>query len=109
MKAKEFSPEYQEALKRLPLPELKSHKIIYFLWLDDQVMELWSEYLNMKCYSGDDPEEYERIQSKIEDKLLLIDHFEMYLDALRLHLTYTEIDKWTIKNNYYKKHIYNRF
>ena len=27
----------------------KKQKILYFLWLDDQVMTYWSLYLDMKC------------------------------------------------------------
>ena len=109
MKPQEFSPEYEARLRCLPLPEAQEDKIVYFLWLDDQVMELWSEYLNMKCFFGDNLETDKTIQEKIDKKLQLIDHFEMYLDALRLHVTYNEIDKWTLDNNYWKRYIYNRF
>lgn len=109
MKVKEFSPEYEAKLRLLPLPESKSAKIVYFLWLDDQVMELWSEYLNMKCFFGDNTEEDAKHIQKMDKKLMLVDYFEMYLDALRLHITYDEIDSWTIKNNYWKRYIYNRF
>ena len=42
-------------------------------------------------------------------KLELVDYFELYLDALRLHITYDEIDAWASKNNYWKRYIYNRF
>jgi hypothetical protein len=108
MKVKEFSAEYEAKLKLLTLPESKSEKIVYFLWLDDQVMELWSEYLNMKCFFSSDEEDPE-LRAKMEKKLLLVDYFEMYLDALRLHITYEEIDAWASKNNYWKRYIYNRF
>ena len=109
MKAKEISPEYEAKLRLIPLPESQADKIVYFLWLDDQVMEIWSEYLNMKCFFGDNSEEDKKLQEKINKKLQLVDHFEMYLDALRMHLTYDEIDAWTLKNNYWKRFIYNRF
>jgi hypothetical protein len=109
MRVNEYSPEYEAKLRELPLPESKSDKIVYFLWLDDQVMELWSEYLNMKCFFGDNTEAEKSIQDKMNKKLQLVDYFEMYLDALRLYITYDEIDKWTMKNNYWKRYIYNRF
>jgi len=109
MRVNEYSPEYEAKLRTLELPVSRSEKIVYFLWLDDQVMELWSEYLNMKCFFGDNAHTDKSIQEKIDKKLLLIDYFEMYLDALRLHITYDEIDKWTIDNNYWKRFIYNRF
>tara|TARA_A100001391_G_scaffold134305_1_gene93192 strand:- start:116 stop:442 length:327 start_codon:yes stop_codon:yes gene_type:complete len=108
MRVKEFSAEYEAELRLIPLPKSKSDKIVYFLWLDDQVMELWSEYLNMKCYFGNNIET-EPLREKMEKKLILVDYFEMYLDALRLHITYDEIDAWASKNNYWKKYIYNRF
>ena len=108
MRAKEFSAEYEAELRLIPLPKSKGDKIVYFLWLDDQVMELWSEYLNMKCFFGNNIED-EPLREKMEKKLLLVDYFEMYLDALRLHITYDEIDAWASKNNYWKKYIYNRF
>ena len=109
MRAKEFSDEYEAKLRLLDLPESKADKIIYFLWLDDQVMEIWSEYLNMKCFLADNSTQDKQHQEKMNKKLLLVDHFEMYLDALRLHITYDEIDAWTLKNNYWKRYIYNRF
>ena len=109
MKVHEFTEEYEAKLRLIPLPKGKEEKIIYFLWLDDQVMELWSEYLNMKCFFGDNTEAEQEIQKKIDKKLVLVDYFEMYLDALRLHITYDEIDAWTLKNNYWKRYIYNRF
>ena len=108
MRVDEFSPEYEAKLRLLPLPKSKKDKIVYFLWLDDQIMELWSDYLNMKCFFGDNTDD-EALREKIDKKLLLVDHFEMYLDALRLHVTYDEIDAWAANNNYYKKFIYNRF
>ena len=62
----------------------------------------------MKCYFGNNIET-EPLREKMEKKLILVDYFEMYLDALRLHITYDEIDAWASKNNYWKKYIYNRF
>ena len=72
MRAKEFSDEYEAKLKLLPLPESKADKIVYFLWLDDQVMEIWSEYLNMKCFFGDNSEEDLILQAKMNKKLQLV-------------------------------------
>ena len=109
MRAKEFTDEYEAKLRLIPLPESKADKIVYFLWLDDQVMEIWSEYLNMKCFFSDDSEEDEKLRVKMNKKLELVDYFELYLDALRLHITYDEIDAWASKNNYWKRYIYNRF
>jgi len=109
MRVNEFSPEYEQKLRLIPLPESKGDKIVYFLWLDDQVMEIWSEYLNMKCFFGDNSQEDKTLQEKMNKKLTLVDHFELYLDALRLHITYEEIDDWASKNNYWKRYIYNRF
>ena len=109
MRAKEFSPEYEAKLRLIPLPKSKADKIVYFLWLDDQVMEIWSEYLNMKCFFSNNTQEDKILQEKMNKKLTLVDHFELYLDALRLHITYEEIDAWALKNKYWKRYIYNRF
>ena len=62
MKVHEFTEEYEAKLRLIPLPKGKEEKIVYFLWLDDQVMELWSEYLNMKCFFGDNTEEDEEYE-----------------------------------------------
>ena len=92
MRVKEFSAEYEAELRLIPLPKSKSDKIVYFLWLDDQVMEIWSEYLNMKCFFSNNTQEDKTLQEKMNKKLTLVDHFELYLDALRLHITYEEIN-----------------
>ena len=60
-------PTYKKRLTELQLPESREDKIVYFLWLDDQ------------------------------------------LDAIRLHITYEEIEGWARENNYRKKFIFNRF
>ena len=98
----------EEKLKALRLPESKEAKIVYFLWLDDQIMELWSDYLTLSALTGYDPSNDEYLQRKILSKLALIDYFEMYLEALRMHIDYNEIDSWIVENNYTKKVIYNR-
>ena len=102
-------PTYKKRLTELQLPESREDKIVYFLWLDDQLLELWAEYLNMKCLFPFSNTRDERQKKQIDDKLLLIEHFEMYLDAIRLHITYEEIEGWARENNYRKKFIFNRF
>jgi hypothetical protein len=101
-------PTYQKKIKQLKLPKTKEEKIIYFLWLDDQLMELWADYLNMKCLYPFSDTRDEKESKQIEDKLLLIEHFEMYIDAVNLHITYREIEQWTRDNNYKKTFIFNR-
>jgi hypothetical protein len=103
------SPEYQQAIRNIKLPESDDHKIIYFLWLDDQVMELWSDYLILKSQAADYPPYDQKVEKQLQDKLALIDYFEMYLDALRLYIDYDQIDQWVIDNKYGKKIIFNRF
>ena len=97
-----------DALRQLPLPETKSQKIIYFLWLDDQIMQLWSDYLILKAQYEITTTPNQEIEKKINSRLELVDYFEMYLQAIRLHVTLNEIDDWIIKNKYWKKVIYNR-
>ena len=101
-------PSYKKRLTELELPESKEQKIVYFLWLDDQLMELWAEDLNMKCLFPFNDTRTDKEKKQIDDKLLLIEHFELYIDAVRLHVTYEEIEEWTRENNYKKKFIFNR-
>tara|TARA_A200000159_G_scaffold164559_1_gene194741 strand:- start:94 stop:417 length:324 start_codon:yes stop_codon:yes gene_type:complete len=102
-------PKYKQAVEALPLPEDKDAKIVYFLWIDRQIMLLWADYLHLKCEIGEVPPYDEKLEHEISEKIKLIDHFEMYLDALRLHITYDEIDKWVEDNEYERTIIYNRF
>jgi hypothetical protein len=101
--------EYEEKIRRLSLPESTDDKIVYFLWLDDQVMELWAEYLTMKCQAGVIEPIDLSLNDRMNSKLELIEYFEMYLDAIRLHVTYNQIDEWVTTHDYSKKFIYNRF
>jgi len=101
--------EYEEKIRKLPLPESMEEKIVYFLWLDDQVMELWAEYLTMKCQANNLTPIDLSLNDKMNDKIELIEYFEMYLDAIRLHITYNQIDEWVTLHDHSKKFIYNRF
>jgi len=72
----------------------KQQKILYFLWLDDQVMTYWSLYLDMKCdlpihdfWTKEDME-------KLDGYLQIIEHFEKYQGELILEHTYEEIDEF---------------
>ena len=97
-----------DALRQLILPETKGEKIIYFLWLDDQIMQLWSEYLILKAQYEASTTPNQQIEKKINSRLELVDYFEMYLQAIRLYVTLNEIDEWIMKNDYWKKVVYNR-
>ncbi len=103
------TPEYEELIRSLPLPETKKEKILYFLWIDDQVMDLWAQYLELKGYTYMTNEITNKNAQLAAEKLKLIEHYEQYMDALKLHITYKEIDTWATANSHYKRYIYNRF
>ena len=102
-------PEYKKTIQALPLPDKREDKIVYFLWIDHQIMLLWKDYLDLKCEIDDVPPYDDKLEHEISEKIKLIDHFEMYLDALRLHISYDEIDKWVEENNYKKTALYSYF
>ena len=76
----------------------KKQKILYFLWLDDQVMTYWSLYLDMKCGLPMHDFWTEEDMEKLDGYLQTIEYFESYQSELILEYTYEEIDEF-VKNN----------
>ena len=76
----------------------KDQKMIYFLWLDEQVMHYWSLYLDLKMSLPDDEfwphEDIEKLNKYLE----LIEYFEEYQKEITSEYTYEEIDMF-VKNN----------
>ena len=76
----------------------KKQKILYFLWLDDQVMTYWSLYLDMKCLLPSDESWSPEDIKKLNDYLQIIEYFEKYQSEVVAEYTYGEIDQF-IKDN----------
>ena len=76
----------------------KEQKMLYFLWLDEQVMNYWSLYLDLKMsLSDDDFWSHEDIE-KLNTYLELIEYFEEYQKEITSQYTYDEIDNF-VKDN----------
>ena len=76
----------------------KQQKMIYFLWLDEQVMHYWSLYLDLKMSLPDDDiwskEDIEKLSSYLE----LIEYFEEYQKEITSEYSYNEIDTFVRSN-----------
>ena len=72
----------------------KQQKILYFLWLDEQVMSYWSLYLDLKMSLPDDQfwakEDIKRLNSYLE----LIEYFETYQKEITQQFNYNQIDQF---------------
>jgi len=76
----------------------KSDRILYFLWLDDQIMHYWSIYVELK-FPHDETSEVDReTQDKIDSCLKTIEYFEDRQRAIKQNITYSEIDKFVQQN-----------
>ena len=76
----------------------KSQTIIYFLWLDDQVMAYWSLYLDMKCQLPFGDFWTAPDTKTLSGYLQIIEHFEGYQKEILEIYTYHDIDQF-IKDN----------
>jgi len=85
----------QKKTNRLINPSwTKRQKILYFLWLDDQVMTYWSKYLDLKhSLPCDDFWSKESIK-ELDDCLVIIEHFEKYQQEISSEYSYEEIDEF---------------
>lgn len=76
----------------------KEEKMLYFLWLDEQVMNYWSLYLDLKMSLPDNDfwphEDIEKLNTYLE----LIEYFEEYQKEITSEYTYDEIDSF-VKDN----------
>ena len=76
----------------------KKQKLLYFLWLDDQVMTYWSRYLDLKHNEPEDEIWSKEYIRKLDDCLLVIDHFEAYQKQITDEFTYEQIDQFVREN-----------
>ena len=74
----------------------KEKKIVYLIWLDRTVLELWSGYLDVWT---DPALSFEEKESRSSDKKSLIDHFEKICDQIMTEVSYAEIDEFRSGNS----------
>ena len=73
-------------------------KIIYFLWLDEQVMIYWSLYLELKMSLPDELFWPEEDIKKLNNYLELIEYFEHYQKEITKEFSYNQIDDFVKKH-----------
>ena len=76
----------------------KTQKLLYFLWLDDQVMTYWSRYLDLKHNEPEDDYWSKEYIKKLDDCLIAVDYFETYQKEISDEYPYEEIDKFVREN-----------
>ena len=72
----------------------KKQKMLYFLWLDDQVMTYWSRYLDLKHTLPDGDFWPKEAVKELDDCLVVIEYFEKYQKEISDEYPYEEIDKF---------------
>ena len=72
----------------------KKQKILYFLWLDEQVMTYWSLYLDLKMTLPDDQFWPDEEIKKLNTYLELIEYFETYQKEITKQFNYDQIDEF---------------
>ena len=76
----------------------KKNRILYFLWLDDQIMHYWSIYVDLKFPPEETITIDKETQKKIDSCLSTIDYFENHQRAIKQGITYQEIDHFVQEN-----------
>ena len=76
----------------------KKQMILYFLWLDDQIMTYWALYLDIKGQLPTDDSWVIEEQAKLDGYLQIIEHFEKYQSEIMETYTYEDIDRF-IRDN----------
>ncbi len=66
----------------------RNEKMAYFFWIDNLVLTHWSEYLDLRL------DEYPNDNEICENKLKLIDFYEVILDDVAKEFTWKELDEW---------------
>jgi len=76
----------------------KKQKILYFLWLDDQVMTYWSKYLDLKHSFPDGSFWSKEDMKSLDDCLIAIEYFEKFQQEISDEYSYKEIDDFVRSN-----------
>ena len=71
----------------------REEKLNYYFWLDDLIMQHWSEYLDLKLDEENDH------KAEARAKLDLIDFYQTILDDVGKEFSFEELNDW-----YFKKH-----
>ena len=69
----------------------KEKKYKYYFWLDEMIMDLWSEYID---YIID-----QKPLELCENKLKLIEFYQSEIDNLAKDISFQEAVEWAEKNN----------
>ena len=88
----------------------KEQKIVYFLWLDDQIMMYWAQYVELKFQYGEEFEPPQHISVRLSDLLATIDYFEAHQDVLKKDISYADVDSFVRTHpQLCKKYLYFAF
>ena len=74
----------------------KDKKILYLIWLDRTVLELWSDYLDIWTNSS---LSFDEKEDKTKEKKSLIDHFEKICDQIMAEVSYEEVNNFRANNS----------
>lgn len=90
-----MSPENKKKTNELINPNwTKKEKLVYFLWLDEQVMNYWSYYLDLKFSLPNDEPWPKPVIQKLNEYLEAIEYFEKFQKEISKEFKYREIDQF---------------
>jgi len=69
----------------------KEKKYKYYFWLDEMIMDLWSEYIDLIVD--------EKPIEQCENKIKLIEFYQKEIDSLSTEITFKDAHDWGKKNN----------
>ena len=94
-----MSNKNQEKTNNIVSPKwTKKQKILYFLWLDEQIMFFWGLYLDKKYELPDDDFWSEEEKEELDEYLKTIEYFEDHQSELVDEYSYEEIDEFIKRN-----------
>ncbi len=66
----------------------REEKMAYYFWIDNLILEHWSEYLDLRLdYEADN-------EDLCEKKIKLINYYQAILDEVGKEFSWSELDDW---------------
>jgi len=88
-----------------PATMTKEGMILYYLFVDEQLLCAWWDYLDYwhEEREYDDYVDDEQLRKKMEEVMEVVEYWEDILDQLKLHITYADIEDYLFDNPHVKK------
>ena len=88
-----------------PKTMTKEGMILYYLFVDEQLLCAWWDYLDY-WHEEREYEEYmndHQLRQKMQETMEYVEYWEDILDQLKVYITYSDIEEYLLDNPHVKK------